>query len=156
MSPRLELPLGLLAGLTLLANSPAANASSDTAKGPVTFTEHVAPILFNHCASCHRPGEAAPFSLLSYQDAKKRGKQLAEETARRFMPPWHADPGHTPFADERRLTDAQIATLAKWVEGGMPEGDVKKLPTAPKFPEGWQLGKPDLVVKMDEAFEVPA
>ena len=156
MSPRLQLPISLLVGLTFLTNSHTASASSDTAKGPVTFTEHVAPILFNNCASCHRPGEAAPFSLLSYQDAKKRGKQIAEETTRRFMPPWHADPGHIPFADERRLTDAQIATLARWQRDGMPEGDPKKLPASPKFTEGWQLGKPDLVVSMAEAFEVPA
>ena len=156
MSPRLQWPVFLAVGLTLLDHGLPALASSDSPSTTVTFTEHVAPILFKNCATCHRPGEAAPFSLLTYQDAKKRGKQIAEETARHFMPPWHADSGHLPFADERRLTDAQIATLAKWHRDGMTEGDASKLPPLPKFPEGWQLGKPDLVLTMPEAFEVPA
>ncbi len=156
MPSRLHWPVSLAAGLTFLINGLPALASGDAPGAQVTFTEHVAPILFKNCATCHRPGEAAPFSLLTYQDAKKRGKQIAEETARHFMPPWHADTGHLPFADERRLTDAQIATLAKWHRGGMTEGDASKLPPLPKFPVGWQLGKPDLVVTMPEAFEVPA
>jgi hypothetical protein len=122
----------------------------------VTFTEHVAPILFAHCASCHRPGEAAPFPLLSYADARKKARMIQRVTDSRFMPPWHAEPGHVPFADERRLTEAQIATLKAWVDAGAPEGDPGKLPPLPKFPEGWQLGTPDLVVSMKAAFEVPA
>jgi mono/diheme cytochrome c family protein len=122
----------------------------------VTFSEHVAPILFQNCARCHRPGEAAPFSLLNYQDAKKRGKQIVEVTAKRFMPPWHADHGYVEFSNERRLTDEQITVLGAWHQQGMKEGDTAKLPTLPKFTEGWQLGKPDLVVKMPEPFEVNA
>jgi hypothetical protein len=122
----------------------------------VTFTEHVAPILFNNCSRCHRPGEAAPFSLLNYQDTRKRGKQIAEVTASRFMPPWHAEAGHVEYANERRLTDEQIAVLGAWHQQGMPEGDPQKLPALPKFTEGWQLGKPDLIVTMTEPFEVSA
>src|SRR5882672_4175118 len=103
----------------------------------VTFTEHVAPILFQNCTRCHRPGEAAPFSLLNFQDAKKRGKQIAEVTAKRFMPPWHADHGYVEFSNERRLTDEQIALLGMWHRQGMKEGDSTKLPVPPKFTEGW-------------------
>ena len=156
MTPRLRWSFSLAASLTFLLHGHPALASSGSPSAPVTYTEHIAPILFQHCASCHRPGEAAPFSLLTYQDAKKRGKQISEETTRHFMPPWHADSGHRALANERRLTDAQIATLAQWHRDGMPEGDPKKLPPAPKFPEGWQLGKPDLIVTMSEAFAVPA
>jgi hypothetical protein len=121
-----------------------------------TFTEQIAPIVFNHCASCHRPGEAAPFALMSYQDVRKRGALIAAVTGTRYMPPWHAAPGYGDFIDVHRLTDAQISTIKQWVEGGMPEGDPAKLPALPKFTEGWQLGRPDMVLTMTEPFEVPA
>jgi hypothetical protein len=122
----------------------------------VTFSEHVAPILFQNCTRCHRPGEAAPFSLMNFEDTRKRGRQIAEVTASRFMPPWHADHGYVEFANERRLSDEQIAVIGAWHQQGMKEGDPAKLPTLPKFTEGWQLGKPDLVVTMPEPFEVSA
>ncbi|MFM1768144.1 MAG: hypothetical protein RJA22_673 [Verrucomicrobiota bacterium] len=142
----------------LLASSGVNGAESAPAPGvgPVTFTEHVAPILFQNCTRCHRAGEVAPFPLLTYEDARRRGRQIAEVTARREMPPWHAERGDVAFSNERRLTDAQIGVLAAWHRQGMPEGDRSKLPPAPRFPEGWQLGTPDLVLKMDEAFLVPA
>ncbi len=120
------------------------------------FTEHIAPIVFKNCTGCHRPGEAAPFTLLNYDDVKKRGALIAAVTKNRVMPPWHADQGYAAFRDERRLSDEQIATFAAWVKAGMPEGPKAKLPELPKFPEGWQLGKPDLVLTMNQAFEVPA
>ncbi len=122
----------------------------------VTFAEHVAPILYQNCTRCHRPGEAAPFALITYQDARKRAKQIAEVTGNRFMPPWHADFGYEEFANERRLTAEQINVLGAWHVQGAKEGDPAKTPAVPKFPEGWQLGKPDLVLTMPEAFEVPA
>lgn len=122
----------------------------------VTFSEHIAPIIFQNCARCHRPGEVAPFPLLSYQDVKKRAKQIVEVTESRFMPPWHADPGHVEFANERRLTEEQIALLGAWHRKGMKEGDPSKLPALPRFTEGWQLGKPDLILTMPEPFEVAA
>jgi mono/diheme cytochrome c family protein len=121
-----------------------------------TFSEHIAPIVFDNCASCHRPGEAAPFALLSYQDVKKRGPLIAAVTESRYMPPWHAAPGYGDFIGEHRLTAAQIATIKQWVEAGMPEGDPARLPAVPRFPEGWQLGKPDIVLTMTEPFDVPA
>src|SRR6185503_9809392 len=97
----------------------------------VTFTEHVAPILFQNCARCHRPGEAAPFALLNFQDAKKRGKQIAEVTRKRFMPPWHVETGHVEIANERRLTEEQIELIGAWHQQGMNEGDPAKLPALP-------------------------
>jgi len=121
-----------------------------------TFSKEVAPILFQNCVTCHRPGEAAPFSLLTYQDAKKRGKLIAQVTHSRQMPPWKADKGDVVFRGDRRLKDEQIDVLKRWVEAGMPEGDPKLTPAPPTFADGWVLGKPDLVVKMPKAFHVPA
>ncbi len=122
----------------------------------VTFNRHVAPVLFAQCASCHRPGEVAPFPLLTYQDAKKRAKQLAQVVRDRTMPPWKPAPDYGHFLDERRLTDEEIALVTAWAEADAPEGDAADLPPAPTFPDGWQLGTPDLVVKMPEPFKVPA
>lgn len=121
-----------------------------------TFTRDVAPIVHAHCAPCHRPGEAGPFPLLTYADVKRRARDVADVTARRYMPPWMPEPGHGDFIGERRLTDVQIATLQRWVERGAPEGDARDLPTPPAFPRGWQLGEPDLVVTMPAAIDVPA
>ena len=122
----------------------------------LTFTEHIAPIVFNNCTSCHRPGEAAPFALMSYADVKKRGLLIAAVTQSRYMPPWHAAPGYGDFIDVHRLSDEQIGQIKHWVDAGMPEGDPAKLPAIPKFTDGWQLGKPDMVLTMTEPFEVPA
>ncbi len=123
---------------------------------PITFAEHVAPIVYTNCVTCHRPGEAAPFSLITYDDVKKRGTLIATVTKARYMPPWHAEHGYGEFADERRLTDAEIATIGEWVKQGMPEGDRKKMPELPHFTEGWHLGKPDLIIEMPEGFSLPA
>ncbi len=145
----------LLISLTILALA-SGNEPARGGGGSVNFSEHIAPIVFNDCATCHRPGEAAPFTLMSYDDVKKRGKLIASVTRSRLMPPWKAEPGDVEFKNERRLTGEQIELIQQWVAQGMPEGDPKKPPAAQKFTEGWQLGKPDLVVKMSEAFTVPA
>jgi len=126
------------------------------APAPTTFTEHVAPLVFESCAHCHRPGEAAPFPLLTYADVKKRGRNLLRVVEERYMPPWHPAPGYGAFRHDPRLSDTQITTLRRWVEGGMPEGPADKLPKPPAFPAGWQLGEPDLVLTTSGAFEVPA
>src|ERR1700730_14628217 len=118
----------------------------------VTFTETIAPIVYQNCVTCHRPGEAAPLSLISYDDVKKRGALIVTVTKSRYMPPWHAEHGYGEFADERRLTDEQISTIAGWVEQGMAEGDPAKMPNLPQFTEGWHLGKPDLILEMPVAF----
>ncbi|MEO8662344.1 MAG: hypothetical protein ABI693_28030 [Bryobacteraceae bacterium] len=121
-----------------------------------TFSGEVAPIIYGKCSSCHRPGQAAPFSLMNYQDVAKRGKLIASVTAARYMPPWKAEPGSYTFKDERRMTAAQIETIRQWVDGGMPQGDPAKSPNVPVFSSDWQLGAPDMVVEMPEAFHVPA
>jgi hypothetical protein len=124
--------------------------------GAPTFGKDIAPIIFNNCASCHRPNAVAPFSLLSYQDVKKRAKQIAYVTEKRIMPPWKADQGDYEFKDARRLTGEQVGMIRRWVEAGSPEGDPKDAPPPPAFIDGWRLGKPDLIVKMSEAYSVPA
>lgn len=123
---------------------------------PPAFNADVAPILFDNCMSCHREGEAAPFPLTNYEEAKKRGALIAAVTEARYMPPWHAAEGATKLRDERKLSGAQIATLQAWVEAGMPEGEAVKLPAPPAYAEGWQLGEPDLIVQFPQAFEIPA
>src|SRR5437763_14117682 len=100
---------------------------------PPTFNKDIAPILYQHCATCHRPGEVAPFSLLTYQDAAKRAKLIATVTERRYMPPWKAEPGYGHFANERRLTDAQIALIKDWADAGAAEGDAAEKPALPTF-----------------------
>jgi hypothetical protein len=145
----------VIAASIALATSGAAGPAQPQQQ-PITFSEHIAPIVFNVCASCHRPGEAAPFSLLSFEDVRKRGKLIASVTESRYMPPWHADSDLGSFRDDRRLTDVQIRIIRDWVQAGMPEGDPRKMPAAPKFTPGWQLGTPDLVLKMNEEFEIPA
>lgn len=121
-----------------------------------TFNEDIAPIIFDKCASCHRPGAAAPFSLLSYQEVKKRARQIASITEKRIMPPWKADQSDYEFQGERRLTGEQIDLISRWVGEGAPEGDPEHAPAPPAFGDGWQLGKPDLIAKMSEGYVVPA
>ncbi len=114
--------------------------------GPVTFNKDVAPIVFANCAPCHRPGEVAPFPLLSFADAAKHADGMAEETRKHHMPPWLPERGEFPILGERGLTADQIATIQRWVDGGKVEGNPGDLPARPTFPDGWQLGRPDLVV----------
>jgi len=151
----------ILISLLFLASALSVALVSETrgVKGkndPVNFSENIAPIIFSNCTTCHRPGEAAPFALLNYNDVKKRGKLIASITKSRIMPPWKADRSDYPFKSELRLSDAQIEMIQQWVAAGMPEGDPKKLPPVPNFIEGWQLGQPDMIVKMREGFSVPA
>jgi hypothetical protein len=122
----------------------------------VTFTKHVAPIVFANCAGCHRPGEVAPFPLLNYDDVKKRAGQIAQVTSDRFMPPWKSLEGHGRFIGERRLSAEQIALIRRWAESGAAEGNAVDLPPTPTFNDDWILGKPDIVLTMEEAFAVPA
>jgi len=154
MIQRLALIVAVILLPITFASFPA--GSPAPAQAAVNFSEHIAPIVFNRCATCHRPGEAAPFSLLSYEDVRKRGKLIATVTQSRYMPPWLGTSEMGSFRDDRRLTDAQIQVIQQWVQAGMPEGDPSKMPKVPTFTPGWQLGKPDLVVTMAEPFEIPA
>jgi mono/diheme cytochrome c family protein len=137
-------------------SAPSPEKRKAAANSPVTFNRDIAPILFHSCATCHRPGEAAPFPLLSYKDAKSHARQIAIVTQSRFMPPWLPEPGDFKLADELRLTEKEIKLIADWVDGGSPEGEVSDLPPQPKFVEGWQLGKPDLILKADASYQLPA
>jgi len=123
---------------------------------PPTFNRDVAPILWQNCATCHRPGEVGPFSLLAYSDVKKRAEQIVERVDAGAMPPWIPTSESLAFEGERRLSDEHKRTLRNWLAAGAPEGEPADLQAAPQFPEGWQLGKPDLVVEMPESFTVPA
>ena len=147
-------PIALACVFALLSFSTALAVDS-TRSDAVTFNEHVAKIMHERCSSCHRPGQAAPFSLLTYEDAAKRAQLIGAVTGTRYMPPWHAETGYGKFKGERRMTDREIATLAAWVEAGAPEGP-GEAPAPPTFPSGWILGEPDLVLSMEEPFTVPA
>ena len=150
----------LLAAVSLLAfaseRSHARNASSARTENRVNFNRDLAPIVFRTCAPCHHPGEAAPFSLLAYGDVKSHARQIADLTQKRVMPPWLPEPGEWKFNDDLHLSADEIALFQKWVEAGMPEGATSDLPPAPKFSIGWQLGQPDLILRADSSFEVPA
>src|SRR5262245_35665869 len=146
--PRLTLSLFALPVISANNNKPASKQ--------VTFTKDVAPILFKNCAVCHRPNDIAPFSVLSYKDARPWAKSIREKVASRTMPPWYADPHHGEFKNDRRLTAAEIDTITAWVDGGAKEGEAKELPPAPKFTTGWGIGQPDLVLSMLEPYTVEA
>jgi mono/diheme cytochrome c family protein len=121
-----------------------------------TFNRDVAPILFRQCAECHHTGAIGPFSLTSFREAKKRAKLIAEVTKSRYMPPWPPEPGFGEFANARHLSDAEIATIERWARTGATEGAARDLPAVPQWPDGWQLGVPDLVLTQPRAFELPA
>ncbi len=154
--------LGALAALTLAACTGARTAdraspsATAPATEPVTFNRHIAPIVFQNCAPCHRPGEAGPFSLLGYKDVAKRAQLIARVTSIRFMPPWPPEPGYGDLAGARHLTDEQIALIQRWAASGAPEGPPAAAPPLPTFTAGWQLGPPDLVVEAPQAYTVPA
>ncbi len=131
--------------------------AADANKNAVpTFNHDVAPILYKNCSNCHRPGEVAPFALLTYQDAAKRAQQIADITQARVMPPWKATQGYGDFLDVRRLSDEQIATIREWAAHGAPEGDAAEKPAPPKFASGWLAGQPDQIFKMSQPYTIPA
>ena len=136
---------GLLASSCLLGAGPK----------EVTFHKTVEPILQARCQGCHRPGEAAPMSLLTYQQARPWAKAIKEAVLLRKMPPWFADPAHGSFSNDRRLSREEIDTLVAWADTGAKEGDLRDAPPPKTFTEGWAMGKPDAVVQMPNAFEVP-
>ncbi|HKA20631.1 MAG TPA: cytochrome c [Blastocatellia bacterium] len=125
-------------------------------KGTVTYTKDIAPILNDNCVSCHRPGEVAPMSLMSYKEVRPWAKSIREQVVNRIMPPWFADPKFGEFSNDCRLSDAQINTIKAWVEAGSPEGNRADLAELPKFTQGWTIGKPDVVLSMVKEFSIPA
>ncbi len=121
-----------------------------------TFSKDVAPILYEHCVACHRAGEFAPMPLVTYDEARPWARAIRQRVEAREMPPWYAEPGHQQYSNDASLSDAAIATIGAWVEGGAPEGDPSDLPGMPTFPEGWTIGEPDVVLNMLEPYEIPA
>jgi len=145
------LALVLLGGASLLRVD-RAGASA----GEVTFNKDVAPIFFNKCTECHRPGEIAPMSLLTYNVARPWARAIREKVLNREMPPWHADPSHGEFANDRSLTRREIDTIAAWVDSGAKQGNPADLPAAPNYVEGWSIGKPDVVLTMPQEVTIAA
>src|SRR5512140_2086722 len=149
-----RLPFAAVTGvfaLSAVIGSHAA-ARADTTPAP-TFTKDVAPILYKSCATCHRPGEIGPMSLLTYEDARPWSKSIREKVVKREMPPWSADPAHSlKFRNDPSLTSDQVKTIAAWVDAGSPKGNDADMPAVPKFASGWKNGEPDIVIEMPVTF----
>jgi len=122
---------------------------------PVTYAKDIAPLVADRCGMCHHPGGSAPFSLLSYEDVKRRATLIASVTERRYMPPWKADPSNGPFVGQQPLSDAEIRLIRRWADEGAAEGDPRDLPPVRAWTEGWQLGKPDVVVTLPQPYTLP-
>jgi hypothetical protein len=151
---------GLGLGVLLIGGAAAlaarqARPTTDAAQAP-TFSRDVAPILYKNCVSCHRPGEAAPMSFLTYTAARPWARGMIRRVTDGTMPPWHADAAAGTFENERRLTEDEKSTIARWADAGAPEGDPKDLPAPPAFADGWSIGTPDVVLQMAEDYAVPA
>jgi hypothetical protein len=148
---------GQMPGMTNHPSQPDTSNASNSATKPskVTFTRDIAPIVQEHCQSCHRPGEGTPFSLLTYEDARPWAKDIKRMVQQRAMPPWFED-GHTErFKNNRALTEAQIDTMVAWVNDGAPKGDPKDLPPPRQFVQGWTIPKPDVTFQLPKPFSVP-
>ena len=139
--------------LLLLGQGPSSTVASAQA---LTFAHDIAPIVYEHCASCHRPGESGPFPLLTFEDVKKHARQIVTVTESHYMPPWLPQAGYGDFAEENRLTAEQIRKIADWAAQGAPEGAEPEIPPVPQFTGGWQLGPPDLIVEAPQAFTLQA
>jgi Domain of unknown function (DUF3471)/Copper type II ascorbate-dependent monooxygenase, C-terminal domain len=148
---------GVFSAALCMICSPASKASdSKNGTKAVTFSKEVAPIFYKHCADCHRPNELAPMSLLTFKDARPWARSIKEKVVAGQMPPWHADPHYGQFSNDRRLSQQEIDTIVAWVDQGAKEGNPKDLPSAPSFPEGWKIGKPDVVLSMPEEYTLEA
>ena len=132
------------------------SAWPSVARAQPTFTRDIAPIIWTRCTPCHRPGEIGPFSLITYDDVRRHARQIADVTARRIMPPWKPVAGRGDFERPRRLTDRELQALQQWIANDGPEGPAAALPPMPRWSDGWQLGPPDLVVRMPDEYTVPS
>ncbi|HKV04339.1 MAG TPA: cytochrome c [Candidatus Acidoferrales bacterium] len=149
--------LARAAGIAALALFIASAGEAQTsAPAAPTFSKDVAPIFYKNCVTCHRPGSVAPMSLITYEDARPWATTIGEKVAQGNMPPWHSSDPRGTFLNDRRLTQDEKDTIIRWVSAGAPQGNAADMPPAPEFAEGWQIGKPDVVLSMSEPFEVPA
>jgi hypothetical protein len=144
------LPILIAAAVIAAVTTMVASAASAP-----TFNREVLPILQKNCQNCHRPGEVAPMSLLTYTDARPWAKSIKNAVATRKMPPWFADPNYGHFANDRRLSQADIETLVAWADNGAPEGDPLSKLAPVAFQDGWNI-KPDVVIEMPNEFQIPA
>ena len=138
------------------ATEAVAKEQTEYKEGIVNFNKDIAPIIYSHCAPCHRDGMAAPFNLLTYDDVRKRSQQITEVVQSKYMPPWLPEPGHGNFSGARRLTEGQIALIKKWADEGHEKGPEKLRSNLPDWPTGWHSGKPDLVVQMNGEYTLQA
>lgn len=138
--------LAFTIGLTTSCNTN--NSKSATPEGPITFASHVASIIYKNCTKCHSPGQAGPFTLISYTDVSKRAKLINYVTEKRIMPPWPADVTYSHFANEMYLTNEEINTIKRWIDEGLTAGDTANMDAPSKFDATLNLGKPDLIVKV--------
>jgi hypothetical protein len=144
--------------LLLMSTATAATilaANTGSASNP-TFHKDVLPVLQRNCQECHRQGEAGPMPLMSYAEARPWAKAIKQAVQKGSMPPWFADPKHGKFANERRLSEAEVATLVTWADKGAPEGNPKDAPAPRQFTDGWGIGQPDKIISMPQAFSIPA
>jgi hypothetical protein len=146
----------LMAGCCLAAAATNSNRVSADAKKLPTFSENVASIFYKNCVACHRVGEIAPMSLVTYKEVRPWARAIREKVVTKQMPPWHPDPQYGTWENDRRISQKDIDTIVAWVDGGAPEGNPKNLPPMPKLAGGWQIGEPDIVFQMPIEFTVPA
>jgi hypothetical protein len=142
--------------LTGLLGTAVPMALQAQASATPTFSKDVAPILYQNCTNCHRAGEIGPMSLITYKEARPWAKSIATRVANGTMPPWHADPAHGQFLNDRSLKAADRDAILTWANGGAPEGNAADLPKPPVYAEGWQMGQPDAVFAMQEDYPIPA
>ena len=129
-------------------------AATTTGASNVTFNKDVLPILQKNCQTCHRPGEIGPMAFLNYEGTRPWAKSIKQAVLTKQMPPWFADPRYGHFANERKLSDADIKTVVAWVDAGAPEGNAKDMPRPIVWTEGWNI-KPDLTFQLSEPYTVP-
>ena len=150
---------GALAAAVLVVSAMTAGGAGQSppqATPAPTFSRDVAPILYANCVTCHRPGDIAPMSFVTYTDARPWARAIDKAVTDGIMPPWHADAATGTFENERRLTAAEKDTIRRWVAAGAPQGDPAAMPAAPAFGDGWRIGTPDAVLEMQEDYAVPA
>src|SRR5262249_4296204 len=150
-----RIPIATAVGLLCLTVAITSSSSAKSSAAP-TFSRDVAPIFYKNCTSCHRAGEIAPMSLLTYKEVRPWARAIREKVAGRQMPPWHADPKYGDWENDRRLSQKDVDTIVAWVDGGAQEGNTKDLPPVPKFAGGWQIGEPDQIFYMPTEFKVAA
>lgn len=132
-------------------------APLSNAEDKITYTKDIAPIFQEHCLECHRPGQMGPFFMLDYKSVRPWAKSIRKEVYERRMPPWHADPStKTKFANDRSMTQEEIDTIVKWVDQGAPKGNSADLAPPVEWTDGWNIGEPDVVLKMPVVANIPA